>query len=172
MKFNAENNKERSLSCRSAVSVVAQRSQPCLYQLHVLSAMLSWWSLALFSLWIVPFCPSPSLPFPPLQRGEVVTSRCHGSKIFGWSKRKRHLKSDFGQLQTSSILFNFISFGKCLRNSLGLNPKVPYLSLEEEKDNFCVVFTYSIKQACEIGNFPVAWAHRRQKNVQNSLMHV
>ena len=63
MKFNAENNKERSLSCRSAVSVVAQRSQPCLYQLHVLSAMLSWWSLALFSLWIVPFCPSPSLPY-------------------------------------------------------------------------------------------------------------
>ena len=52
--------------------MVAQRSQPCLYQLHVLSAMLSWWSLALFSLWIVPFCPSPSLPFPPLQRGEVV----------------------------------------------------------------------------------------------------
>ena len=45
-------------------------------------------------------------------------------------------------------------------------------SLEAEKDNFCVVFTYSIKQACETGNFPVAWAHRRQKNVQNSLMHV
>ena len=107
MKFNAENNKERSLSCRSAVSVVAQGSQPCLYQLHVLSAMLSWWSLALFSLWIVPFCPSPSLPFPPLQRGEVVTSRCHGSKIFGWSKRKRHLKSEFAQLQTSSIFIQF-----------------------------------------------------------------
>ena len=31
------------------------RSQPCFHQLHVLSTTLSWSSLALFSLWIVPF---------------------------------------------------------------------------------------------------------------------
>ena len=44
-------------------------------------------------------------------------------------------------------------FGKCWRNFLGLNLKGPYLSLEKEKDNFCVVFTYSLKQACEIRTF-------------------
>ena len=32
----------------------------------------------------------------------------------------------------------------------GLIPKVPYLSLEKEKKNFCVVFTYSIKRVREI----------------------
>ena len=44
--------------------------------------------------------------------------------------------------------------------------------LKEEKDNFCVVFTYSIKQACEIRKFHVAGMQRRQRNVQNSMMHV
>ena len=53
-----------------------------------------------------------------------------------------------------------------------MNPKGPYLSLEEEKDNFCVVFTYSIKWACEIRKFHVAGVQRRQRNVQNSVMHV
>ena len=36
--------------------------------------------------------------------GEVVKSRCHGIK----TNRERHLKSEFAQLQTSSILFSFI----------------------------------------------------------------
>ena len=44
----------------------------------------------------------------------------------------------------------------CWRNFLGLNPKGPYLSVEDEKDNFCVVFTYSIKRVCEIRKFHVA----------------
>ena len=39
--------------------------------------------------------------------------------------------------------------------SLGLYPKGPYLSLEKEKENFCVVFTYSIKRAREIRYFHV-----------------
>ena len=38
----------------------------------------------------------------------------------------------------------------------GLNPKGPYLSLEKEKETFCVVLAYSIKQAREIRKFPVA----------------
>ena len=38
----------------------------------------------------------------------------------------------------------------------GLNPKGPYLSLEKEKENFCVVLTYSIKRASEIRKFHVA----------------
>ena len=44
----------------------------------------------------------------------------------------------------------------CWRNFLGLNPKGPYLSVEDEKDNFCVVFTYSIKRVREIRKFHVA----------------
>ena len=44
----------------------------------------------------------------------------------------------------------------CWWNFLGLNPKRPYLSVEEEKDNFCLVFTYSIKRVCEIRKFHVA----------------
>ena len=38
----------------------------------------------------------------------------------------------------------------------GLNPKGQYLSLEKEKENFCVVLTYSIICAREIRKFHVA----------------
>ena len=34
------------------------------------------------------------------------------------------------------------------------------------------MFTYSIKRACEIRKFYVAVVQRRQRNVQNSVMHV
>ena len=58
---------------------------------------------------------------------------------------------EFTLFQTLSILFNFNSFVECWQNFLRLNPKVPYLSLEnEKKENFCVVFTYFINQAHEI----------------------
>ena len=40
---------------------------------------------------------------------------------------------------------------------------------EKEKENLCVVFTYAIKWARE---FPVVVVQRRQRNVQNSAMHV
>ena len=45
-------------------------------------------------------------------------------------------------------------------------------SLEKEKDNFCVVFTDSIKRACEIWNFHVPGVQRRQRNDQISMMDV
>ena len=35
----------------------------------------------------------------------------------------------------------------------GLNPKGPYLSSEKENENFCVVFTDSMKWAREISKF-------------------
>ena len=54
----------------------------------------------------------------------------------------------------------------------GLNPKGPYLSLEKEKENFCVVLTYSIKRASEIRKFHVAVVQQRLRNVQRSVMHV
>ena len=88
------------------------------------------------------------------------------------TNRKRHLKSEFAQLQTSSILFNFILFGKCQQNFLGLNPKGLYLSLEEEKDNFCAVFTDFIKWAREIRKFHVAQVKWQQRNVKNNVIHV
>ena len=43
----------------------------------------------------------------------------------------------------------------------GLNPKGPYVSLEKEKENFCVVLTYSIKRAHEIRKFHVAVVQQR-----------
>ena len=47
----------------------------------------------------------------------------------------------------------------------GLNPKGPYLSLEKEKETFCVVLTYSIKRAHEIRKFHVAVLQQRLRNV-------
>ena len=56
----------------------------------------------------------------------------------------------------------------------GLDPKGPYLSLEreKEKENCCVVLTYSIKRAREIRKNFVAVVQQRLRNVQKSAMHV
>ena len=54
----------------------------------------------------------------------------------------------------------------------GLNPKGPYVCLENEKQIFCVVLTYSIKRAREIRKFHVAVVQQRLRNVQKSVMHV
>jgi len=40
------------------------------------------------------------------------------------------------------------------------------------KENFCVLFTNSIKRACEIRKFHVAVAQRELRNVQKSMTHV
>ena len=87
--------------------------------------------------------PTPNLKCP--QKREVITSHCHGSKFLDDNKPKCHLKSEFALFHSSSILqLNFISFVKCWRNVLGLNPKGPYLTVQKEKGKFCVVFTYSV----------------------------
>ena len=80
-------------------------------------------------------------------------------------------------IRTVSNFIDLIQFLFYLSNNVGeilggLNLKGPYLSLKNEKENFCVVFTYSIKQAREISNFHVAVVQRRQRNVEKSLMHV
>ena len=54
----------------------------------------------------------------------------------------------------------------------GLNQKWPYVSLEKEKQNFCVVLTYSIRWAREIRQFHVAVVQQRQRNILKSVMHV
>ena len=45
-------------------------------------------------------------------------------------------------------------------------PEMPMFSLEKESDNFCDVFTYSIKQAREIRKFHVVVMQRWQRKVQ------
>ena len=70
------------------------------------------------------------------------------------------------------ILFSSIEFVYCWRNFLGLNPKEPYLSLEKEKENFCVVLTHFAKQVREIWKFHVEVVQRRLRNVQKSVVHV
>ena len=48
----------------------------------------------------------------------------------------------------------------------GLIPKGPYLSLEKEKETFCVVFTYSVKLV------HVAVVQQQLKNVRKRVMYV
>ena len=56
----------------------------------------------------------------------------------------------------------------------GLNPRGSYLSLEQEKEHFCVVFTYPIRRrrAREIRKFHVAVVQQKLRNVQKSVMQV
>ena len=54
----------------------------------------------------------------------------------------------------------------------GLNPKGPNLSLEKENETFCVVFTFSVKRALEIGKFHVAVVQRWLQNVQKSVIQL
>ena len=49
--------------------------------------------------------------------------------------------------------------------SPGLNTKGPYLSSEKEKENSCVAFTYSIKQAREIRKCHVVVVQRKLSKV-------
>ena len=46
------------------------------------------------------------------------------------------------------------------------NPKGPYVSLEKEKETFCVVVAYSVKWAREIRRFHVSVVQRLLRNVQ------
>ena len=53
-----------------------------------------------------------------------------------------------------------------------LNPKGSYLSLEKEKENFCVVLNYSIQRASEIRKFHVAVVQQQLRNEQKCAMYV
>ena len=48
----------------------------------------------------------------------------------------------------------------------GFNQKVPYLSLEKEKETFCVVLTHSINWGHEIRKFHDAVVQQWLRNVQ------
>ena len=47
-----------------------------------------------------------------------------------------------------------------------LNSTGPYLSLEKEQENFCVLFTYFIKRRRETSKFHVAVVQRQLRNVK------
>ena len=57
--------------------------------------------------------------------------------------QKRHLKSEFALLQTSSCLFHLVQFVKCWRIFLDLNFKGLYQSSEQENESRFLVFTSS-----------------------------
>ena len=92
------------------------------------------------------------------------------AKFLDDNKPEIHLKIKFALFQTSLILFHLIC--QMLAKFSGLNPKGPYLSLEKERETFCVVFTYSVTQVHEIRKFLVAVMQRWLKNVQKSVMRV
>ena len=88
------------------------------------------------------------------------------------TNRKRHLKS----VRTASNFIDLIQFHliwQMLAKFFRVESQRTVSKFRRGKrDNFCVVFTYSIKQACEIRKFDVTGVQRRQRNLQNSLMHV
>ena len=75
-------------------------------------------------------------------------------KFLDDNKPLKSPKSLFALCQTSPILLYFIKFGKSWRNFLW-DRIYHYLSLKKESDNFCVLFTNSIKWAREIRKFHV-----------------
>ena len=83
-----------------------------------------------------------------------------GAKFLNDNKSKIHLKRKFA-------LFHLLC--QILVKFSGFNLKGPYLSLEKEKETFCVVFTYSIMGAREISKFHVTVVQRRPRSVQKSV---
>ena len=93
------------------------------------------------------------------------------------SMLKRQQKREFTVLQTSSPLFHVIHFVKFLANFSGrnlINPKGLYQSTGKEKENWCHLFTSrsSNKREILIRHFHVVVVQRRQRNLQNSMVHV
>ena len=74
-----------------------------------------------------------------IQRAEVVTSRCHRSKISRWQQIKTSLKRWIKIRDVSNFidLIQFHSICQMLEKCSGLNPKGPYLSLEKERKFLC-----------------------------------
>ena len=76
------------------------------------------------------------------------------AKVLDDNKPIKSLKSLFALFQTSPVLFDFIQFGKSWQH-FHQDRIYPYINLDKDNDNFCVVFTYSIMQAHEIKMFHV-----------------
>ena len=97
---------------------------------------------------------------------ERSTSRCHDNTILGWQQTENSLKKYIRTVSNVIDLNQFHLICRMLVKFSGFNPKGSHLSLEKEKETFCVVFTYSIKRAREIRKIHVAVVQRRLRNVQ------
>ena len=87
------------------------------------------------------------------------------AKFLDENKPKIHLKSKFALFKLVGLIqSHFIC--QMLAKFSGRNPKGQYLTLEKEKETFCVVFTYSVELA------RVTVVQQQLKNVQKSVMHV
>ena len=84
------------------------------------------------------------------------------------ANQKRHLKIGPRTVSNFIDLIQFNLICQMLAKFSGLNPKRPYVSLEKEKQNLCVVLSYSIKRAWEIKKFHVAVVQQRLRNVQKA----
>ena len=78
------------------------------------------------------------------------------------NKRKRSLKKC---IRTVANFIDSIQF-RLISQTLAKFSGVESQSLEKEKENFCVLFPYSIKRAREFRKFHVAIVQRRLRNVQ------
>ena len=71
-----------------------------------------------------------------------------------------------------NLSFQFHLICQVLANFSRVESERTVFKLRKRKEIFCVVFTYSIRQAREISKFQVAVVQRWQRNVQKSMMHV
>ena len=60
------------------------------------------------------------------------------------NKPKRSLKKGICSVSNFVDLVQFHSICQLLAKFCRLNPKGPYLRLEKEKENFCIMLTYSL----------------------------
>ena len=86
------------------------------------------------------------------------------AKFLGDSNGENVTSDCFKIHRSYSISFNLSNVGKIFWVCTW-----KYLSLEKEKENFCVVFTYSMKRARKIGKFHEAVVQQRLRNVQKSV---
>ena len=97
------------------------------------------------------------------------------AKFLDDHKPKILLKTEFVLFQTQSLL-QFHLICQMVANFSGAEFHRTVFKFRKKKkkrkENFCVVFTYCIKQARETRKFHVAVLQRRLGNVQKSVMRV
>ena len=86
------------------------------------------------------------------------------------NKPEIHLKIKFALFKTSLIYisFNLSNVGEIF----WIESKRTISEFRKDRETFCVVFTYSVKQVHEIRKFHLPVVQRWLKNVQKSVMHV
>ena len=87
------------------------------------------------------------------------------------TNRKRHLKVNsrcFKLHRSYSISFNFANIGEIFSGWI----RKDRIQVWKKKKTTFVLCSPHMKRACEIRNFHVTGLQRRQRNEQNSVMHV